>query len=213
MQLSAHAYITRGGPETLAQILSLLEQNGVSTRANPDLTVTEYSAFTMDDARALREKAALRALGQQGRIFVFTAPTLPVDVQNALLKTFEEPPAGAKFIVAVPSPETLLPTLLSRVQILDLQNTEAVSQIDIGIFLSAGPAERLEMLKPLLDKGDDDRRDLSGTLSFLTGLEKALGAKPREHAIALRALYRTRKYITDRGALAKALLEQLALLG
>lgn len=212
MPLTAHAYIARGGPETLERILVLLEKTGVDIKANPDLMVTTYSSFTMDDARALREKASLRALGKDGRMFVLAMPTLAPDVQNALLKTFEEPPAGARFFVAVPSPETLLPTLLSRVQTLDVPGAAVESLIDAAVFLKAAPEKRVEMLKPLLEKGDDDKRDLSGTLSFLAALEKLLGQKPEANERGLKSVYRARKYITDRGALAKALLEQLALL-
>ncbi len=212
MQLSAHAYVARGGPETLGRIVALLQKSGVDTVGNPDLQITTFSSFTMDDARALREKASLRAFGKDGRIFVFAVPTLPGDVQNALLKTLEDPPEGARFFIAVPSPETLLPTLLSRVQILDVPGEAAEALIDVQDFLKASSSERVEMLKPLLEKGEDDKRDLSGALSFLTAFEKTLGQKPTENARALRAVYRARKYITDRGALAKALLEQLALL-
>ena len=67
------------------------------------------------------------------------------------------------------------------------------------------------MLKPLLEKGDDDKRDLAGTISFLADLERVLGKDPKENTRGIRAVYLARKHITDRGALAKTLLEQAAL--
>ena len=84
--------------------------------------------------------------------------------------------------------------------------------IDAARFLNAKPEARIEMLKPLLEKGEDDKRDLAATISFLAELERSLARKPVENAAGLKSIYRARKYITDRGALAKSLLEQVALL-
>lgn len=210
MEITAQAYVVRGGDESIPEIVALLKKEGSS--GNPDLLIRTYSSFTIDDARTLRDRAALRGVGGAGRIFILVAPTIPADAQNALLKTFEEPPAGARFVLVVPAPETLLPTLRSRMQVLELQGEDSRSLVDAKQFLKTTPEKRLEMLKPYLEKGDDDKRDLAGTLSFLADLERALSTKPRENAEGLRALYRTRKYITDRGALAKALLEQAALI-
>lgn len=212
MQLTAHAYLARGTTETVESVLGLLKDSGYEVEGNPDVLVRVYTSFLMDDARLLRERAALRAVSERGRVFVIAAPTIPADAQNALLKTFEEPPAGAKFFLIVPSPETLLPTLRSRMQVLELESSAAISPVDVQAFLNASPDMRIDMLKPLLEKGDDDKRDLSGTLSFLSSLELQLSSKPSENQAALHAVYRARKYITDRGALAKALLEQAALL-
>jgi DNA polymerase III delta prime subunit len=212
MDLTAHAYVVKGGSDAIEALMKLLEKNGVATRGNPDVHVREYTSFSMDDARTLRERATLRGTSKEGRIFVLAAPTIPADAQNALLKTFEEPPGGAKFFLIVPSPETLLPTLRSRMQTLVLENTSHASLLDVRIFLKATPEKRIELLKPFLEKGEDDKRDLSGTIAFLSELEYALGAKPKQNEIGLRAIYRARKYITDRGALAKTLLEQAALI-
>ena len=82
--------------------------------------------------------------------------------------------------------------------------------VDVGKFLSALPPKRLELLKPLLEKGEDEKRDLGAILSFLGALESTL-RKTKDKA-GLHAVYRARKYVSDRGALVKPLLEQVALL-
>ena len=64
------------------------------------------------------------------------------------------------------------------------------------------------MLKPLLEKDEDDKRDIGKIVAFLSALERALKRKPE----GLHAIYRARKYIGDKGALVKPLLEQVALL-
>ena len=166
----------------------------------------------MEDARVLRERATLHAVGAHGRVFVIAAPNIPADAQNALLKTFEEPPKGAKFFLVVPSPVALLPTLRSRMQVLDIASQGETSPVDTKLFVKNTAEKRIEMLKPLLEKGEDEKRDLSSTLLFLVELEKLLGTKPAANSAGLRAVYRARKYATDRGALTKTLLEQIALL-
>ncbi len=70
------------------------------------------------------------------------------------------------------------------------------------------------MLKPLLERDEDDRRDLGEIITFLSSLERMLvnrmqGDDLKESA---EALYRARRYLGDRGALVKPLLEQVALL-
>ena len=212
MSLSAHAYMIKGDASTVEAVLAILEKEGINTKGNPDLITQAHVSFTMDDARTLRERAALRAVGKHGRIFVLAAPVIPPDAQNALLKTFEEPPAGARFFLIVASPETLLPTLRSRMQTLEVIGSRSASIVEAKAFLAAPLEKRIEMLKPFLEKDDDDKRDLSGAVTFLAELEVELSKKPKENLQSLRAVYRARKYITDRGALTKALLEQVALL-
>ena len=211
-QLLGNTYVTAGGSENVASILALLNEEGIPTVGNPDVYLRIYKQFGIDDARELRERAALRPVGAtQGsrRVFIIVAPDINREAQNALLKTLEEPQANALFILVLRSPETLLPTLLSRAQTLSLgENRAHEGVVDAKQFLAALPQERLELLKPLLEKGDDEKRDLGAILSFLASLERRFEKNPD----GLRALYRARKYLTDRGALVKPLLEQVALL-
>ncbi len=71
------------------------------------------------------------------------------------------------------------------------------------------------MMKPLLEKNDDDRRDIAGVIMFLSSLERMLGSASAKRAAGhegLDAVYRARKYAGDKGSLLKPLLEQVALL-
>ncbi len=192
----------------MPHLLALLEREGIATKGNPDIYLREYARFGAEDARALRERAVLRSTGARGRIFIVSTPTLTTEAQNVLLKTFEEPAAGASFFLIVPSPQSLLPTLRSRMQTLILAPSESDELVDTEKFLAASGETRLELLKPLLEKDDDDKRDLRPILTFLSSLESKLEKTPA----GLDAVYRARKYIGDKGALIKPLLEQVALL-
>jgi|SRR3989344_3174942 len=207
-RLVGNTHLVAGDAGTVSTILSFLGDEGIKTRGNPDLYVRAYRQFGIDEARELRERAALRPMGAR-RIFVIAAPDINREAQNALLKTIEESPANALFFFIVSSPEGLLPTFRSRAHVLSLgEKRQGAGIVDAELFLAAPAQKRLEMLKPLLEKGEDDRRDLGAILSFLSALETALAKNPT----GLRAIYRARKYIADRGALVKPLLEQVALL-
>ena len=208
-RLVGSAHLVQGNSGALAQVLELLEAEGITTKGNPNIYVREYARFGADDARDLRERAALRSTSLEGRIFIVVTPTMTTDAQNVLLKTLEEPPAGAAFFLVVPAPQSLLPTLRSRMQALRFSEiAKEIGLVDAKEFLAASGDTRLEMLKPLLEKDDDDKRDLRPVLTFLSALEYRLERNPE----GLRALYSARKYIGDKGALIKPLLEQVALL-
>ncbi len=210
-RLVGNTHIVPGGPENIAYVLSFLREEGIETKGNPDVYVKAYRQFGIDDARELRERASLRALGER-RIFIVAAPDLNREAQNALLKTLEEPPESVLFFFILPSPEALLGTLRSRVQILRMSDIHITNiehpSIDMEKFLAAAPQKRLDMLKPLLEKDEDEKRDMGEILAFLTSLENKLQKCPE----GLIAVYRARKFITDKGALVKPLLEQIALL-
>lgn len=214
--LIGNVHLIAGTADDIPALKAFLGKEGIETRSNPDVYVRTYESFGVDEARELRERAYLGAVGDGPRIFIISAPGMTSEAQNAFLKTLEEPPANAMFFIIVPSPETLLPTLRSRAQSLLLplkkmgDTTVSVSEVDANAFLKALPQKRLDMLKPLLEKNDDDKRDTSAILLFLSSLERAMFKSHSRDGI--RAVYLARKYIMDKGALVKPLLEQVALL-
>ncbi len=208
MELTGHAFLIRGDSSATDAVMTHLEEEGIAARGSTDTYMRVFQSFGIDDAHALRERAALGALADERRVFLIATPSMTQEAQNALLKTLEEPPADALFFFVVPAPELLLPTLRSRMQVLDIDLEHPDSIISPQEFLRATPPVRLEMLKPLLDKGEDEKRDMGAILTFLSSLERTL----EKHPGGLSAVYRARKYAGDRGALLKPLLEQLALL-
>lgn len=211
MELIGTVHLLAGDASSLPGVLNLLGENGIEAKGNPDLYIREYSSFGVEEARDLSARSAARALAGERRVFVIVAAGMTTEAQNALLKTLEEPSGGALFFIIVPAPQTLLPTLRSRAQLLQLETKDVEPAVDPAAFLKARPQMRLDMLKPLLDKDEDEKRDLAGTIRFLSALERALLHDPMSHAAGLEAVYRARKYLGDKGALSKALLEQVAL--
>ena len=177
-----------------------------------DAFVRIYTHFGIDESRAVIEKAQLRGV-DGGRVFVLVIASFTTEAQNALLKTCEEPPGDALILLIVPSPDMLLPTLRSRAQTLMLE-LRSESSIDVAQFCAASSAARLEMLKPLLEKGEEDRRDMAAILSFFSALELYLSTSidSPEAREGLAAVYAARSRVGDKGALVKTLLESLAYL-
>lgn len=214
--LVGNTHIVAGGVEAIPQILSLLEREGMDTVRNPDLYVRTYASFGIDEARELRERASARALHDR-RAFIVVAPSMTTEAQNALLKTLEEPRADALFFLVVLAPQTLLATLRSRCQTLSFSADDGgdnEDQQEAAAFLAASPVRRLDLLKPLLEKGENDTRDMQRIARLLSALERMLASRiidtRAQEGVA--AIYRARKYFGDKGALLKPLLEQVALL-
>lgn len=209
MKFVGNVLLVQGTDALAPRILQLLQESGLQIHKNPDVYMRSYTQFGIDEAREIRERAGSRALGER-RAFVLAMPHMTNEAQNALLKVLEEPPADALFFFILPAPEALLPTLRSRTQTLAVESVIAPSSIDITQFLRSRPAQRMDILKPLLEKDEDEKRDMSGVIMFLSSLERMLGE--RQSAVGLDAVYRARRYLSDKGALVKPLLEQVALL-
>ena len=209
------AYLVRGGEAALETLLDRLGKEKTIERGSPDLFTRAYRKFGVDEAEELRSRARSRPVAAAQRVFAFFAPTMTREAQNALLKTFEEPSAGALFFLITPSPEMLLDTLRSRLQPLVLEETSAASSpVDAKEFLAAPAAKRLEMLKPLYEHDEDEGRDMASVIAFLQAVEMRFASAKRapETVDGIRAIYRARKYAGDKGSLLKSLLEQVALL-
>lgn len=209
--LVGNVHLAAGTAGAVPLVYALLGKEGIDWKGNPDVYLREHALFGVDDARDLGARASSRALGAR-RVFIIVATGMTNEAQNALLKTLEEPPGEALFFFIVPSPEMLLPTLRSRAQILSLGGEDGAGIVDASAFLKAAPAKRIEMLKPLLDKGNDDKRDVGAAITFLTSLERVLSNNASLNGEGLEAVYRARRYLGDKGALIKPLLEQVALL-
>lgn len=212
--MNGHAFLALGGEDAVPVVLRAFGRE----ESDADVYVRVHRSFGVDDARALCARASMRGSARgSGRLFVVVAATITHEAQNALLKTLEEPPAGARFCIITPAPEMLLPTVRSRTQTLTLEKHDAGSSgqpISVSDFLRTSAKGRLDMLAPLLEKDDNDERDTGTIVRFLSALETALAPhiQKREVREGIAAIYRARAYLADKGAMTKVLLEQVALL-
>lgn len=85
-------------------------------------------------------------------VFVPHSQRLTDQAQNAFLKTLEEPPDYAFIILTVSNPDDLLPTIISRCQLIHQLNNSPESTMDINkatdllqSILAANPGKRLTL--------------------------------------------------------------------
>src|SRR5205809_4007995 len=105
----------------------------VRIRDGSHLDVVEIDAAShggVDDARELRERAPTApAMGREKVYIIDEAQRLSREAFDALLKVFEEPPPGVRFILATTEPHKMPPTIVGRCQRFDFRRvgTEAAA--------------------------------------------------------------------------------------
>jgi DNA polymerase III delta prime subunit len=215
-----HAYVIEGTHESVVpSLVSAIERNlNMVAKGNPDFMVTRHDSFTITEARALKNVQTRAAWGGERKIYIISALSFPLEAQNALLKTFEEPTEGTHFFIILPRAEILLPTLLSRVLVIGqkilLANDVATSFVEK--FLAATLENRFVMIKKLAEKKDRDTVDRELFRQVLDTLEQKLAARTKgrrdgNSARIFREIYRAKSYLATRGASPKMLLEHIAM--
>ena len=96
-------------------------QNCVESKAdtNPDIIYVRPKAdkksIGAKDMRKLEEDVAVKPFNSKHKVYIFEdASLLTEEAQNTFLKTFEEPPEYAVFILITENSTSLLQTILSR---------------------------------------------------------------------------------------------------
>jgi len=91
----------------------------------------------IDDVRELREGIKFAPVKSKYKIFIIDeCHQLSKDAANALLKTLEEPPAHAIFILATTESHKMIPTILSRCQKFDFKRLQVPEIIKKLEFIS-----------------------------------------------------------------------------
>lgn len=142
------------GKTTCARILAKQINQDGKTELNPDedfaFNIFELDAASnnsVDDIRSLTDQ--VRIPPQVGKYKVYIIDEVHMLSQsafNAFLKTLEEPPAHAIFILATTEKHKIIPTILSRCQIFDFKR---ITVLDVKNYLK-------DIAKKENVKADDD---------------------------------------------------------
>jgi DNA polymerase-3 subunit gamma/tau len=116
--------------------------------AGTSFNVIEIDAASnrgIDNIRELREKVMLSPSAGRYKIYILDeAHMLTTEAFNALLKTLEEPPDYAIFVLATTDVHKLLPTVLSRCQRFDFKRISTRQIVDHLLFVAREEAVELE---------------------------------------------------------------------
>ena len=167
--------------------------------------ILHFETLSIGDVRKIIVSAYSKPLMGEIKLLILEATTIAIEAQHALLKVLEEPPFSTKFIVVVPGPEGLLPTLLSRVmQPMLSGKPKATNNSFFTIFLTSSYAARLESIGRITKDKDVNQIDLlrDGVLWYLEQQPVKVS-----NAVLLDCVSR----LNVRGASKKMLLEEIAL--
>ncbi|MFA6503218.1 MAG: hypothetical protein WCT45_03120 [Candidatus Paceibacterota bacterium] len=217
-----HAFVIEAQPEEgIAAAQAWAEKElEMKVRGNPDFVVMRYGLLSVDDARRVTELAAGAPFASTTKVVIISASRAYHEAQNALLKVFEEPPAGTYLFLVMPSLGGLLPTLRSRVQVLNA-NEEFTKPLIPEIakeFMKASGEKRSAMIKRLTSgKDDEKKRELRDeAIAIVNGIEAAAyeqrGDTLKQGVTSLLSdIAELRRHLYDRSAPVKMILEHVSL--
>lgn len=213
---SHHSFCFRGNEDTILQLKSAVsEQKGKDCISNTDYFEQRYETFTIDDARSIKAIHEMRPVNSiYKKIFIIYIQNITIEAQNALLKLLEEPADYAHFFIIIPSLHLLLPTVRSRVRIV-----ENDKQIDDSLekeaknFSNLSKSKQIEFVKEMIEEIGKGKKEKQYAIDFLNSLQRIIykekGVKEGEKV--LEAIELARKYIHDRAPSVKMLLEYVVL--
>lgn len=183
--------------------------------ANPDFFHQAFELFGIQDSRELRQRASATSFGGAGKVFIIEIFSFSAESANALLKLFEEPSKGTHFFIIVPSLDDVIPTLRSRLAVVDNQDSErlALGTEEARKFLADLPGKRTESIKKIL-------KDKQAAINFLDELEIILaravkpplgGFTAKTKIQALEEIQKCRGFLFSKAGSPKMVLEHLAL--
>lgn len=215
MEMISHAYLFAGprgsGKTTIARIFAkaincLNRKKGeaepcnncsscLEIKAGMSMDLIEIDAAShrgIDEIRELRDGINFAPSRSKYRVFIIDeAHQLTKEAANALLKTLEEPPAHAVFILATTEVNKMIPTILSRCQRFDflkLTVPEIIERLELICKMEKAEVEKraLELIAANAGGSIRDAESLlDQALAFAKGLSRQLNAEDIKDILGL----------------------------
>ena len=169
---TAHAYLFAGSRGTGKTSVARILAREIGTSSNDLYEIDAASNRGIDDIRAIREAVNAQPFDSKFKVYIIDeVHMLTKEAFNALLKTLEEPPKHAVFILATTELDKLPETIVSRCQVFVFKKPTQKILKDVvlrtakaeGFILEPAAAELIALL------GDGSFRDTMGTLQKVLG--------------------------------------------
>lgn len=143
----------------------------------------ERGSIYKDEANLIHKKLALKSFEAFYRVVLIWAPEqMSLETSNKFLKLFEEPPSRTLFLLVSEKPNSLLPTILSRLQKTQVHNFK--SKDHISFFKPKGLKE--EQIKGLASLTNSDL----GKMIQITTEEEETSAVFEDFSLWMRLVYK-----------------------
>jgi hypothetical protein len=221
-----HGYLLAGDFEVSRKMAfetakAILSPEG-RLETHPDFFHQQFELFSVKDSQELRRKASMRPFFGDSKVFVVEILSFSIESANALLKTFEEPYEGTHFFVIVSSLEDVIPTLRSRLTVINGRMKREIIDEEkkkfYEKFLRDLPAKRLDMIQNIIKNKDKEKaiefvNELEIVLEKLVSLRTGNKGNPTETRFfePLGQIQKCRDFLYQRGGSTKMVLEHLAL--
>lgn len=204
-----HANIILSKEDGRDSVFDVLIKNlNFNVLANPDFLLIEGEPFGIDEARDLEQWAIGKPLTGDIKVCLIVTKTITFEAQNALLKVLEEPPAGTYIFINLENLGGLLPTVISRVMVLDgASDSETLGYLkdnNILKFLNSNIRDRLTIVLSLAKKEDKNVMK-----EFIKNLEE-IAYKENVSANQMKNILTAKIFARARGSSPKMLLEWLS---
>lgn len=213
-----HAYLLPSNTGVLEDFLVYLESIGLNHKNNSDFLIKKTENLTIENAREIKSFQSQMAVNGGKKVILIVTEYLSHQSQHALLKVFEEPADGVHFFLITPQVNILLPTLKSRLIILDHEEKSYEQTGEINklaqSFLKSEKEDRLVLVNKIIKSFEKEETSTPlkvYSVKFLNELEKEIFKMPKRGDFDLEVLWKVKDYIHDNGSSVKNLLETLAL--
>jgi hypothetical protein len=147
------------------------------------------------------------------RFCIISCDRIDAQVQNRLLKTIEEPHEGTYVVLVIPSIDQLLPTILSRCQVVLGNTDQGVSRINVVDFLKKSVVDRFAFIESWTkNKKDEDNVTKTEVLTFIELLEKKLWEQGNRNEQLFTDIRKMHEYASTRGSSHRIILDFLAMM-
>lgn len=190
-----HAFIVIGDARKWTN--TLLSKRSIS----PYDTITvcpQPSSIGIEAIRTATRRLSIHPVASTHHaVIIHDAHTMTIEAQNAFLKTLEEPVGNAIIILESKEPDTLLSTILSRCQRINLGTTTQYSEEEITTCIDTVTLLGEVSVGKRLQKIDELTKTRDDALAFTNLAITALHPKLRSNEVTklLRSLLRARMNI------------------
>ncbi len=218
-----HGYIIQGDPNIIVKdLFEYFIKKKIINRDSPDLFLNKYTTFRMEDSKVVKEWFFNKETIGSKKFCIIGVDFINHEAERSLLKILEEPHSNTHFFIISPNAKFISETILSRVQLIILENED--ERLDIRKvakkFINASSPERIEIISQIIKKNSipsEIGEIRVNALKLINEIENQIYIEKQGKVMSsldkmtLEELHNARIYLNSSGSSPKMILECVAL--